>query len=1150
MNSNSQPAIATLVLTAVALIHSSFAQNADPVVYTVGNTYDVGGGTHYAYLLWQPGDATTTFGKSFAIYRKNGAANSANPYARLSVQSLQTSPGAIHALLKLGGMIDANAAAAAARINLLYSQTTLQPDEVIEPTPAAPDPVVAGQLATLFEIAAGDPEILQRLMFLGRTHPGVMISMGHAFAIKVTPNSLHTYEVREIDGPGNDLRVIGRVTLDAANPLMLARPGRPVAVPHPAPDPRTQLRHSGKDHLACRFRWGMPVALRRLVPHTFGYDLYRVKKDVAVSLNWDNPLNPPDISNLLALVQASSGNPDPNAKRVNQLPVLPDTVLTELEAANLADRETIFTHDDNEPPEHPFQSGEDFYYYVAARDIAGHPGPCSGGTYVIYCDRLPPPVPTIESVDNVHTAGTPEETARQEGYQHFRIRINQLPDLPEKNAPARYWIYRWTHSQESMFKGRNPLSNRVAVVNHVPGQRFVEYEDTGADAPGITPNDESDYGITHWYTVRAEDEQDPACAPFNLSGHSPPLWGVLRDRKGPGRATGTASRCLAFPLIEKLGVEPGSKSDFGLRGDQPGFIIRMTCRDPLINSYDVWVDDPTTKTNPDFESTRFATSSGIKTLCIPIPEQEGTVIEVRCRTRNGQVSSWSRTTDLLPPSSPGAANIYSYQCNVEARYTEIGNIPPAEFPVRHEFEGPDKMYAGPRGTITIPADAREWRVYRRTGPRGSYEMIGRGAGDALPPEEEWTDRAPPTVNDTAVCYFGQLFDENGNAGPLTQLACFTFSGGTLPIPMLEDIQHLESSADKAQIKLKWFCDTVGVDRFEVWAAAEGIDDPAVEGASLSNSLDASPSTVISTPDGEIVFTPYQTPRVTNPLFGESSPDFNLTLLVPDGKKVYFAVRAVTSGRFGNRTVGPWSNVVFDHWQEPSLPGQPVIPWPDRPLPTLQELGYDITKCVKGEGPFYAQKLPREAPGAAGIMVGSFLADSVNETESSTSFWRKTANNPLNNFFRFRNQQNGSPGADNLQSIIPFAVYRHQVANTSHPDVVPNLTQVTPLIDRITYKTKGQSLEVNDPFFLFPTTTFDPYQVRIPIAGTFERDGTFDTEVLTEQGSPPDYLKGCNGIMLVLDRLPVIQGRSYQYLLVHFDNRGEVERVIPTNIVSQ
>ncbi|MDP7496468.1 MAG: hypothetical protein QGI77_08555, partial [Roseibacillus sp.] len=161
-----------------------------------------------------------------------------------------------------------------------------------------------------------------------------------------------------------------------------------------------------------------------------------------------------------------------------------------------------------------------------------------------------------------------------------------------------------------------------------------------------------------------------------------------------------------------------------------------------------------------------------------------------------------------------------------------------------------------------------------------------------------------------------------------------------------------------------------------------------------------------------------------------------------------------------------------------------------------------------------------------------------------------ANNPLNNFFQFRNQQNGSSGADNLQSIIPFAVYRHQVANTSHPDVVPNLTQVTPLIDRITYKTKGQSLEVNDPFFLFPTTTFDPYQVRIPIAGTFERDGTFDTEVLTEQGSPPDYLKGCNGIMLVLDRLPVIQGRSYQYLLVHFDNRGEVERVIPTNIVSQ
>lgn len=1146
MSSFLQRTIAALTLACAIVPGSALAQNADPVVYTVGNTYDVGG-KHYAYLLWQPGEASTTFGKSFAVYRKNGATGSGNPYTKLSIQSLQTSPSAIHAMLKLGGMFDANGSTVAERINLLYSETTLQPDEVISPAPTEPNLVVSKQLATILEIAKGDPKILQRLMFLGRAHPGVMIAMGHAFAIKVSPTSLQTYEVREIDGGGNDVRVIGRVTLDAANPLVLAEPGPVVPVPHATPDARTQLLHSGKDHLACRFRWGMPNPLRRLVPHTFGYNLYRVKKDIALALSWDDPLNPPATANLLALVQASAGNPDPEAKRVNHLPIIPDTVMSELQAADLTDRDTIFTHDDNEPPEDPFESGEDFYYFVAARDIAGHPGPCAAGTYVIYCDRLPPPVTTIESIDNVFTAGTPAETAQQKGYQHFRIRINQLPDLPVENTAANYWIYRWTYSQEPMFKGGNPVLNRIAVVNHVPGQRFVEYEDTAAASPKISPSDESEYGITYWYTVRAEDIQAPACAPFNLSGHSPPIWGVLRDRKGPGRATGTILRCRALPIIDRGETERGSKDAFGIPEKRSGFIIRVACTDALITSFDVRVDSPNTQANPDFQTRRYGKSPGVKTLFVPVPEEDGTVILVRCRTKTGQVSNWSTTTALGPPQSPREINIYRYDCGVRGRYTEISSIPPTEFPKIHEFEGPNGAYVGPTGTINIPADAREWRVYRRTGPKGPYEMIDRGSGDSLPAVENWSDTAPPTVNDTQVCYFGQLFDENGNAGPLTQLGCFNFTGGTLPIPMLEDMEHLAAVGNEAQIKLKWFCDAVGVDRFEVWAAAEGTDDPAVRGIKLSDSLDPNSATVIDTEDGEMVFTPYQTPRVSNSSFGGTSPDFELTLFVPGGKKVYFAVRAVTSGPYGSRTVGSWSNVVFDYWQDPSVPNQPVIPWPDRPLPAIQELGFEIAECVKGEGPFYAQKLPNSGPGSAAIMVGSYKEQTGLDGQS-TSFWVDNGKAPLDHFFGFHDQKQAA--ADDLQSIIPFAVYRHQVANAAHPDVVPNLTQVTPLIDRIAYKDKGPYFEVSDPFFIFPSVNRNPHQVRVATAGLFKREGGFLTALLSSQLQLPDYLKDCNGAIMVLDRLPVVQGRDYQYLLVHFDDRGEVERVIPTNIVTQ
>jgi hypothetical protein len=1136
-------ALALLGALALGVLPVAHAQNSDPVVYTVGNTYDVGGGKHYAYLLWQPGDATTTFGKSFAVYRKEGAVASPNPYARLSVQALQTSPSAIHAMLKVGGMFDANGDSAAERINLLYSETTLQSDEVISPAPTGPNLLVAQQLATMLEIAKGDPKVLQRLMFLGRAHPGVMIAMGHAFAIKVTPTSLQTYEVREIDGGGNDLRVIGRVTLDAASPLVLPKPGRAVAVPHATPDPRTQLLNSGKDHLACRFRWGMPNPLRRLAPHIFGYNLYRVKKTIAVSLGWIDPLWSPATQDLLALIQASSG-PDPDAKRVNFLPIIPDTVLSELEAADLADRDTIFTHDDNDPPDNPFVSGDDYYYFVAARDIAGHPGPCSAGSYVIYCDRLPPPTPTIESIINVFTAGTPAQTTQLKGHQHFRIRINQLPESPPENAAAKYWIYRWTYSQEPMFLGGNPLVKRIAEVNHVAGQRFLEFDDTGAGAPVITPGNESQFGITHWYTVRAQDAQAPACTPFNLSGHSPPLWGVLRDRKGPGRATGTIFRCLALPIITPDDTEQQTKDKFGIPENREGFMITVDCQDSRINSFDVHIHDP------DFQTRHYGPAPGIKSLFIPIPEADGLSIQVRCRTKSGLASNWSITSALGPPQSPRTINVYRYHCTTQARYTEIDAIPFPQFPPVHEFEGPNGAYSGTFGTINISTDTREWRVYRRTGPKGPYELIARAAGDELPAVANWSDTAPPTVNDTLVCYFGQLFDENGNAGPLTQLGCFNFTGGTLPIPILEDIEHVAAAGSEARVKIKWFCDSVGVDRFEVWAAIEGGDDPAIRGIKLSPSLDPASSTVIPIlPEGEMVFTPYQSPRVANGTFNTNGADFELTLFVPSGKKVFFAVRAVTAGEYDNRTEGSFSNVVSDYWQEPRAPNHPVIPWPDRPLPGIQDLDYDITKCVKGEGPFYAQKFPDGAPGAAGILVGSFL-EQTGRDGASTAFWADRGKAPIEHFFGFRDQKQGAPAADDLQSIIPFAVYRHQVPSASNPNVVPNLVQVTPLIDRIAYKDQGGYFEINDPFFINPSVNHNPYQLSIPTLGIFKRTGGFNTAILSSQTLLPQYLKNCDGLIMVIDRLPVIEGSHYQYLLVHFDDRGEVERVIPTNIVQQ
>jgi hypothetical protein len=49
---------------------------------------------------------------------------------------------------------------------------------------------------------------------------------------------------------------------------------------------------------------------------------------------------------------------------------------------------------------------------------------------------------------------------------------------------------------------------------------------------------------------------------------------------------------------------------------------------------------------------------------------------------------------------------------------------------------------------------------------------------------------------------------------------------------------------------------------------------------------------------------------------------------------------------------------------------------------------------------------------------------------------------------------------------------------------------------------------------------------------------------------PHYADDANNYIFVLDRMPVIRGAKYQYLIVRFDKRGEIRDVIPVNPVQQ
>lgn len=1166
-----------------------FAQNSDPLVFTVGQTYSTNGNTtRHNYLLWQPGDAATTFGKRFAVYAKDGVANDSAPYTRVSIQKLQTSPSAIQALLKLGDEIDADQGFLPMRITALHAEAQAQPLPSAYVFPTEIDAEVAQRLAQVMEVASGDPEVLQSLVSLGRAHPGVMMAMGHAFSIQVSPTSVKTYEVREVTAGNQDVRVIGRVTLDAATPYSLLAPGRPFPNPHPVEE-SLQLVASGKDHLNVRLRWGLSDAFRETFPKTYGFNLYRVPKA--------NALSP----NLITTAE------DAVAKgiRVNELPVSASDLFTDAEAGDLSvKREVFFYADDKNPPGDPFVDGEQFYYYVAARDIAGHTGPLSPPTLITMCDRLPPSQAAILSVDNIFDMENAEPGAGK-GKQNLRVIIRQVPETPAENRAFSYLIYRWHSATDWQRHGGDPDFNLIGEVKHVKGKYTVYFDDNdpgdidtdyvsavenGPDTGSATAQGEGDFnmGKTFWYTVRAVD--DVACDPKNLSGHCGAMYGVLRDRVGPPKPEGTIIRCFCTTevLVDDLNKDVDDlfqrvdKTTYDLNPDFPGFVVRVTREDdenqgkPLakVAGFEIEVG---TREDPDIFTAKYSRihffqgAAIFGDLIVPLEDRRiGEWIRVRSRLVDGTTSSW-RYLALQGNSGPDTSiQIYGFLTEVEGECEVI--LPDAVdvFAFAHQPEGLDGKITGVCGTVETTATVHEVRVYRRIGHTSPLQLIFKTAGNSLPATVDWKEAAPILVNGIEACYFAQVLDEHGNASALVRLGCVMIQNADLGTPLLADPQLLAPVGNLGELTISWFSDPVGVERFELWAADESASELELVSANLSGKLSTMSNPVLTTPDGdELSFCVFQSGTLASG-FGTGG-EFEATIKVPTGRKIYYAVRAVgpmVNDGAGNyhRVEGPFSNLVFANYTIPGDPLQPVIPWPDRPLPGVAGINQNVDAYQPGEGPFYAQALTpanMNNLGASGlILVGRFPAPIGGEGYKNGQSLFPGQALPSDWLFSFRKQASDEQSSHQLESIRRFVVYRHQIISDRFPNAKPNLVQITPLIDKLTYYVDPltQLRKVDDPFFIFmPYTRTLDVDAYVPSGGQFTRNpNSFSLlPVGTGPVSQLPYLKIADRFndgyvrktMWVKDHQPVTKGANYQYLIVHFGERGEIDRVIPTNIIS-
>jgi len=112
---------------------------------------------------------------------------------------------------------------------------------------------------------------------------------------------------------------------------------------------------------------------------------------------------------------------------------------------------------------------------------------------------------------------------------------------------------------------------------------------------------------------------------------------------------------------------------------------------------------------------------------------------------------------------------------------------------------------------------------------------------------------------------------------------------------------------------------------------------------------------------------------------------------------------------------------------------------------------------------------------------------------------------------------------NGQLLLPIVAYRQQVANTNFPRVTGNLVQCSPLIEKIAY-----SLNFH-PFNASSVTIVDRLIAATEVPACQDCDNFIP-------------------ILCLRDQQPVIHGATYQYYVVRFNDKREVDEVLPTNPV--
>lgn len=1037
-------------------------------LFVVGTPATDSQGRSWAYLLWVGTDQELSLGRTYAVYAKAGDPATPGTYELRAVTGLQTEPMVIQALLNRSLSLGEDLARLGERIDHLFA--ALQP----------PAGSLAEKVSAVIRGSLEDPANFNNLVLLGRLHPGLNLCLGYAHAEPLGPGRT-TFEIRAHDKAlGRDLGVVGRVTVEAGAPVPLPAPGPVVQVPEA----------SAMGDLNIKLRWATSADLRRLTLLNHGFNVFRVARAPAEA--WGFHVTPPEGAALAALAFS-----DPAVKRVHDLPVLKTADYTAATVGDfVADPSTAFVADDNGRYREggvALRNGDQYYYFVTSRDVLGRDWRASPGVLVTVCDRVAPEAPRGVQVFNEYAFGGGSATQA--------LKVQWLQSTNTEDRVVNYYVYRWAAPADVQKFAGTPALNRIGgPIAHVAGQKFGTYLDTGAGAPQAP----ADYGRTYWYTVRAAD--DGACDGGNLSANSAPAFGVLRDRTGPAGPSGGIDVICCVPT-----VKGGDSRDLpdDQRQDETRSYYRFVCQRerPEIEWAEFYLRAPGVASNSivrayferDARELRVDWSTPVNTV------SEG-VIPFYCRvgTDAGETSEYAVVNTVRAPKFTTVREVpfqAGYDCRRISRREaaasagqKIRGCTGSHDPTP---DGPGGGIVGPEIDIVLTPGTKEYRLYRRV-DGGPLTLIKQAPADFDEASQVTITDPDMPANASVLCYYGQLFDEHGNASPLVLLdECIEVKLPTA-VPLLSPIEAFgDTSAPK--MRLRWFCPPYGVDRFEVSIA----NNLGVMAATISADLGASTTNRLKqfTVNGTVqtnLFYLYRTPHV-GVGFGNGA---SFEALVEVTLGVTYQVMVAAVGTDGS--VNQDSNAEAFQWAAPPAAVGPKVPWPARPLPDLNVFHSGLR----------AVRLPNAIfPGNA-VRIATFERKYIDfkTVEPNQPTALRGQIDPASLLYTNRLGQD----------LFPVAVYRVQAPSTDFPNVSFDVLQVTPLMESIAHEF---TLDGSIPI----TRIHDPF---VRAAQNVEATNTVGDE----------------GALYLLDTQPVIVGARYVYLMVRFAGNGEILEVIPSNLV--